>query len=334
MKTGIFCRYENYDRDPICSFKDQVKLIRHAESLGFNEAWVTEERVNSSSVIPSLILLARLADITSKIRLGSAAILSEFHSPIGLAEHIATIDNFCQGRFALGIGKSDPLPKPNKPSSRSIGESHAKALESMEMLCHILHHHKQVFQGRHYQFDGRGIFPEPIQRSMPIYVASGDEDSIEFAANRSFGLIGNTTASLSKLKRNVELYRSINSSGSENMRLIRFFFVARTYDEAASEALPFIRNFSAKMKSYSIKVFQRGSHQYFKLLNCQSSFNEEELLAKSIIGDAATCRRKLQKIQEGLKLETLILQPASFNFRKNMESLTRYDQEVRACVVS
>lgn len=334
MKTGIFCRYENYDRDPIYAFKDQVKLIRHAESLGFDEAWVIENHVNSFSISPSLILLALLADITSKIRLGSAAILSEFHNPIGLAEHIATIDNFCQGRFALGIGKSDPLPKPNQPLIEQIGESHAKALESMEMLCHILHNKKQAFHGRYYEFDGREIFPEPIQRSMPIYVASGDEESIKFAAHRSFGLIGNPTASLSKLKRNVDMYRSINSSGSENMRLIRFFFVARTYDEAVSEALPFIRKFGDTMKSYSVKVVQRGSHQHFKLLNSQSSFNQEDLLARSIIGDAATCRRKIQKIQEKFKPGTLLLKPASFNFRKNIESLTRYDREVRACLVS
>jgi hypothetical protein len=56
------------------------------------------------------------------------------------------------------------------------------------------------------------------------------------------------------------------------------------------------------------------------------------LLENSIIGDVATCRDKIKRFQDELNLGTLALKPASLNLQKNLESLTRYNEEVRTYV--
>jgi alkanesulfonate monooxygenase SsuD/methylene tetrahydromethanopterin reductase-like flavin-dependent oxidoreductase (luciferase family) len=88
-----------------------------------------------------------------------------------------------------------------------------------------------------------------LQQPIPVYVATGDDDGIRFAAQNSFGLMGEPPFFLERLKKTVTKYRELNSSGSEDLMLARFFCVAKTYDEALSEALPFIRQFSMKMKA-------------------------------------------------------------------------------------
>ena len=158
--------------------------------------------------------------------------------------------------------------------------------------------------------------------------------SIGFAAARSFGLMGAPPFSLDRLKSNVTKYRTLNSSGSEQLMLARFFFVARTYDEAVSEALPFIRTFGNKMKALTASQKNHGNDsQKTKPPSSQKSiFDEDYLLLNSIIGDVATCRDKVKRFQDELNLGTLALKPSSLDLQKNLESLTRYNQEVRSYV--
>ncbi len=331
MKTGLFCTYENHHQDARSAIAAQVTLVQHAESLGFEEAWVTEHHFNDFNLSPSiLVLLAHLVGVTSTIRLGSGAVLLAFHNPITVAEDIATLDNLCNGRLAFGIAKGGPFPEQNKHFATPMSESRAKTLEAMALINKLLYETDVSFNGQYYQCDRLSIYPKPMQHPIPVYVASGDDDGVGFAAEHSFGLMGGPPFSLDRLKATVAKYRALNSSGSENLMLARFFFVARTYDEAVSEALPFIHKFSVRMNAFSAGVQNGGNGQSLNQFNNKNiCFDEDYLIENSIIGDVSTCRDKIKKFQDELNLETLTLKPASFELQKNLESLTRYNQEVR-----
>jgi alkanesulfonate monooxygenase SsuD/methylene tetrahydromethanopterin reductase-like flavin-dependent oxidoreductase (luciferase family) len=117
MKTGIFCNYENHHFYAPDAIQEQVVLVKHAESLAFEEAWISEHHFNEFNLSPSsLILLAHLAGLTSKIRLGTGAVLLAFHSPIRVAEDIATLDNLCGGRLLFGIAKGGIFTRRTKQS--------------------------------------------------------------------------------------------------------------------------------------------------------------------------------------------------------------------------
>jgi alkanesulfonate monooxygenase SsuD/methylene tetrahydromethanopterin reductase-like flavin-dependent oxidoreductase (luciferase family) len=331
MKTGLFCNYENHHASANLAISEQVALVKHAEDLGFEEAWVTEHHFNELNLSSSILLLmAHLAGVTSKIRLGSAAVLLAFHNPIRVAEDITTLDNLCNGRLAFGIAKGGPFPEQNKHFSTSMSESRAKMLEAITLIHKLLYEVNVSFNGQYYQCDRITIYPKPLQRVIPVYVASGDDDAIAYAAKHSFGLMGGPPFSLERLKKTVAKYRTLNSSGSEDMILARFFFVAKTYDEAVSQALPFIRQFSMKMKANSALVMQNSRNPNLKPFDRTNiCFDEDYLIENSIIGDVATCRDKIKKFQDELNLGTLALKPSSFDLHKNLESLTRYNQEVR-----
>jgi alkanesulfonate monooxygenase SsuD/methylene tetrahydromethanopterin reductase-like flavin-dependent oxidoreductase (luciferase family) len=330
MKTGIFCNYENYHQNARLAISEQVALVKLAESLGFEEAWVSEHHFNEINLSSSmLILMAHLAGVTSKIRLGTAAVLLPFHNPIRVAEDIATLDNLCNGRLLFGVAKGGPFPQQNKHFGVAMAESRAKMLEAIALIQKLLYENDVSFQGQHYQCDRLTVQPKPLQQKIPVYIASGDEKSIEFAAQNSFSLMGGPPFALLRLKKTVNLYRALNSSGADNFVLARFFFVGETNAAAINEAMPFIRQFSQKMKANSAQVMQNSTSGHKPFDQTNICFDEDYLIENSIIGDAITCRDKIKKFQDELNLGTLALKPASLTWQKNAESLQRYNQEVR-----
>lgn len=335
MKTGLFCNYENHHQDARRAMFEQVALVRRAESLDFEEAWVTEHHFNDFSVSPStLMLMAHLAGVTNKIRLGSAALLLAFHNPITIAESIATLDNLCNGRLSFGIAKGGPFPEQNKHFDTPMSESRSKTLEAMTLIHKLLYNTDGSFNGKYYQCEGVTIYPKPLQKPISVYVATSDDEGLKFSAVNSLGLMGGASFSLDKLKSNVTKYRAINSSGSDQLMLARFFFVARTNEEAVSEALPFLSTFSQRMNAFKNKVQNSsGNSQHPVLISGQKNgFDEDYLLENSIIGDVTTCRDKIKRFQDELNLGTLALNPCSLDLEKKLESLTLYNQEVRSYV--
>lgn len=331
MKTGLFCNYENPYQDVHRAINEQVTLVKHAEYLGFEEAWVSEHHFNELNISSSmLVLMAHLAGITSTIRLGCGAVLLAFHNPIRVAEDIATLDNLCNGRLIFGIAKGGPFPQQNKHFATATGESRAKMLEAIALIEHLLYQADVSFEGEYYQCDRLTVYPKPLQPKIPVFVATGDEDGVAFAAKNSFGLMGGPPFSLNRLKNTVAKYRALNSSGSENLMLARFFFAAKTSDEAINEAMPFIRKYSLKMKANSAQIMQGSLNQKVKQFDRDNiCFDEDYLIENSIIGDVETCRDKIKKFQDELNIGTLALKPSSFDLQKNLESLTRYNQEVQ-----
>ena len=335
MKTGLFCNYENHHQDARRAIEEQVALVKRAESLDFEEAWVTEHHFNDFSVSPAtLMLMAHLAGVTVKIRLGSAALLLAFHNPIAIAESIATLDNLCNGRLSIGIAKGGPFPEQNKHFGTPMSESRSKTLEAMALIHKLLYDTNVSFSGKYYQCEGVTIYPKPLQKPISVYIATSDDEALKFTAINSLGLMGGASFSLDTLKSNVTKYRAINSSGCDRLMLARFFFVARTNEEAVSEALPFLRTFSQRMKAFKDRAKSCGndSKNLMPISGQKSSFDEDYLLENSIIGDVITCRDKIKRFQDELNLETLALNPCSLDLQKKLESLTFYNQEVQSYV--
>ena len=57
-------------------YQDTIELVRLAESVGFDSAWVSEHHGASDGYLPSLLVMcAALAEATSTIRLGTGVLL-------------------------------------------------------------------------------------------------------------------------------------------------------------------------------------------------------------------------------------------------------------------
>jgi luciferase family oxidoreductase group 1 len=84
-----------------------TSLVRRAEELGFRRYWVAEHHAmpGVGSSAPA-VLIAHLAAVTSRIRVGSGGVMLPNHQPLVVAEQFGMLDALHPGRIDLGIGRA------------------------------------------------------------------------------------------------------------------------------------------------------------------------------------------------------------------------------------
>ena len=84
-----------------------VDLARAADALGYHRYWVPEHHGmrGVASAAPA-VLVARIADATSGLRVGSGGVLLPNHAPLVVAEQFGTLEALHPGRIDLGIGRA------------------------------------------------------------------------------------------------------------------------------------------------------------------------------------------------------------------------------------
>src|SRR5438309_12056153 len=88
-------------------YEKWIEQVTLAEELGFDGAWFTEHHFGRfGGMLPSpQMLMAALAQRTSRIRLGTAVVLLPMHHPLRIAEEMAMLDILSNGRLNVGVGR-------------------------------------------------------------------------------------------------------------------------------------------------------------------------------------------------------------------------------------
>jgi luciferase family oxidoreductase group 1 len=86
---------------------DTTRLAQRAEQLGYLRFWVAEHH-NMDTVASTTppVLIAHLAAVTERIRVGSGGVMLPNHPPLVVAEQFALLEAMHPGRIDLGIGRA------------------------------------------------------------------------------------------------------------------------------------------------------------------------------------------------------------------------------------
>src|SRR3954452_778191 len=152
---------------------EQLKLVREAESAGFDSVWAAEAYGSDTATV-----LAWLAANTEKIKIGSAIFQMPGRSPAMTAMTAATLDNLSNGRVILGIGSSGPQVAEGWHGQR-FAKQLARTREYVAILRKALARERLEFEGETYVLplpDGPGkalkLMIPPVQERIPIYIAA------------------------------------------------------------------------------------------------------------------------------------------------------------------
>jgi F420-dependent oxidoreductase-like protein len=120
-------------------------------------------------------MLAALATITRRIRLGVMVTGNPYRHPAVLANMAASLDVISGGRLELGIGAGW-----NEEESAAYGidlpplrERFDRFEEACEVLDLLLTRETSSFAGKHYQLADARCEPKPLQQPRPPFVIGG-----------------------------------------------------------------------------------------------------------------------------------------------------------------
>ncbi|HXG50718.1 MAG TPA: LLM class flavin-dependent oxidoreductase [candidate division Zixibacteria bacterium] len=154
-------------------------MARRAEESGvFDTVWVGDSLL-AKPRLESVTLLSALAALTRRVRLAVGCMATFPHRhPALLAHQWTSLDVLSGGRAWLAVC----LGGPNEQSPAQALEHRVMGIKDTErvsrleegvvILRKLFNEENASHRGRYYQFEGVTIQPRPVQRPLPIWIAS------------------------------------------------------------------------------------------------------------------------------------------------------------------
>lgn len=162
--------------------RDTIELACVAEELGFDSFWLAQHHFgaqNGHSPSP-LVVLAAVAERTSRIRIGTAVIVGSLEDPIRLAEDAATVDAMSGGRLELGLGAGA-----DADTAQTFGRRHDHRHDDLRRTVEAL---VDLFEGRRIVPDGRGVRER-------MWLGTASRAGMELARNLGLGILSGRSSS-------------------------------------------------------------------------------------------------------------------------------------------
>ena len=158
-----------------------LDLSTVVEEAGFDSVWVGDS-LFSKPRYEAISLLSAISQRTSRVRLGTACLVSSTRNPLYLALEWATLDVISGGRTILGACKGNP-EKGVMREFEAMGLDYRKRNAIWEEGLHVLRElwtkGSVTFDGEHYHYDDVSFFSGtemaplgPLQKPPPIWVVS------------------------------------------------------------------------------------------------------------------------------------------------------------------
>jgi probable F420-dependent oxidoreductase len=169
-----------------------VQLAEAAESAGWEAVFVWDHLAfawGTPSADP-WVVLAAVAQATSRVRLGTAVTPLARRRPAVVANAVATLDRLSQGRVVLGAGLGGvpaefrAFGEPDEP-----GERASRLDEALELVAALWSGQPVAHNGRHYRVEGVSLAPLPVQQPRPPIWIGGDSPAARRRAARWDGWI-------------------------------------------------------------------------------------------------------------------------------------------------
>ena len=185
MRLGYFTMpLHPLHRNPTETLQEDREAIILADKLGFYDAFVGEHLTDQAeNVTNSLLFLATLIPVTSRIKLASGTSNLSHSHPTLLAAHAAMFDHLAKGRFIFGISPgalasdAEALGILDQDRNRLFAEAIDVILAIWEKNApydiDLPDNRFKVTTAGTCAFEiGRGIMPKPYQRPYPEIVGT------------------------------------------------------------------------------------------------------------------------------------------------------------------
>jgi F420-dependent oxidoreductase-like protein len=183
-----------------------------AEAAGWDSIWVWDHLLAiqgpwQQPIFEGWTLLAGIASITSRVRVGLMVGANTFRNPGLTAKLATTLDHVSNGRAVLGIGGAW-FEREHEAFGIDFGKSPGERLdwlgEAVPLMQRLLNGELVTHQGRFYTFTDALCEPRPVQDHLPILIGgSGPKKTLPIVAR--YGDAWNTSGPIDEVKTSLDL---------------------------------------------------------------------------------------------------------------------------------
>ena len=175
LRVGI--QLPEVERD--VRWPEYLAMARTAEAVGFDSIWVGDHYLYRDDGRPergpweAWTLLAALAAVTERVRLGPLVACLNFHEPAVLAKLAATVDEVSAGRLVFGMGAGW-----NRTEFDAFGIPYdhraSRFEEAFDIVRRLLAGERVTVRGRWHTVDDAVLMPAPSNRATLMVGSSGE----------------------------------------------------------------------------------------------------------------------------------------------------------------
>jgi len=158
---------------PALDRKTTLDYARRVEAAEFDSLWVSDHVSFHIPIMESLTMLAFIAGVTERVRLGTGVYLLPLRHPTITAKVTSTLDVLCEGRLTLGVGVGGEFPPEFAACGIPVAERGPRADESIQVLRTLWTESNASFHGKYFDFGPVTIDPRPLQIGGPPIIVGG-----------------------------------------------------------------------------------------------------------------------------------------------------------------
>ncbi len=278
-------------------WEKEVERWKLIESLGFDSVWLadhfTDPVFHTGHWFESWTLLASLAVVTERIRIGTLVSSMPLRRPAVLARQALTIDHISNGRLELGLGTGgsrDPVHNMLGIEDWVGSERVERFKDQIEVIDRLLRHDVSSYNGKFYKLNEATMNPQTIQKPRPpLVIAAMGKSMLKIAAKyadtwNSFGSEDWRTPAekiLENTKKRVELMEKYCDEIGRNPETLRrsLLFYSR-HGRTILDSEETFRNVINQYKEIGINEFIL----YFPFFDSKQIDNIK-IIAKDVIPD-------------------------------------------------
>ena len=291
------------------SNEELVAVAQYADTLGYHTFWTGESWGRDAFTVLTL-----LACHTNSLRLGTGIVPVFSRTPALLAQSIASLDLISRGRATLGLGTSG---RTVIEDWHGLPYRHPldRTREYLEIIRLALSGEAVNYQGRFFELRRFRLGLSPVQQRLPIFLASLGPKNLELTGQVADGWlpIWVDNRRLPDLKETVA--KAAARAGRDISEITvapQILCYAADTDEELSQAAAQVRGHMAYyiggMGSYYYNLFSRFGYKAEadkvrqawadrRWDQAAAAITDEMLENITVLGDADTCRAKLEQFR-------------------------------------
>ncbi len=294
-----------------------IALAQKAEAFGYTRFWLAEHH-NMAAVASSapVVIIGRVAQETTTIRVGSGGIMLPNHAPLIVAEQFGTLGNLYPNRIDLGLGRA---PGTDPETTRAIRSDFMEMAHSFPEEIEKI---QNYFSINNQKAKVRAKVAEGVD--VPLYILGSSTESAHLAARKGLPYAFASHFATAQLFNAMAIYRNefMPSEVLQKPYVIAGInvYVADTDEEAERMATSFIKMIVGILTGARKEYLDEAGEMTPDLKEMLEHPTVQQMTRYTFIGNKDTVKEQIRSFLEQTQVDEVIVATNCHNQKSRIRS--------------